>query len=260
MRLKTLRTFLWYLRKPRLYGQLWQELLTKGHGIFFSSARARKIGEQWCSQKAVSAEELFKKLGISIDSPGVKAEFPEVFSKAEKSAAHCPIKMGGAADLDILYRLAEAGEVKRALETGVAYGWSSLVLLLSIQKRGGRLVSTDMPYPGMENDPYVGCAVPEELKEFWTLLHGPDRKGIPIAIASLGGEIDLCHYDSDKSIRGRKWAYPRLWRALRNGGYFISDDIGDNTAFRDFAEAAGSEPIIVRSGNKYVGILVKQNG
>lgn len=53
------------------------------------------------------------------------------------------------------------------------------------------------------------------------------------------------------------WAYRRLWDALRTGGYFISDDIGDNVAFRDFAKSVGVEPIIVRSDDKHVGILVK---
>ena len=46
--------------------------------------------------------------------------------------------------------------------------------------------------------------------------------------------LDLCHYDSDKSYYGRRWAYPKLWEALKTGGIFISDDIQDNWAFKEF--------------------------
>ena len=67
----------------------------------------------------------------------------------------------------------------------------------------------------------------------------------------------MCHYDSDKSYSGRMWTYPRLWHALRPEGLFISDDIGDNMGFADFARSVAIEPIVVRSGEKYVGILIK---
>ena len=68
----------------------------------------------------------------------------------------------------------------------------------------------------------------------------------------------MCHYDSDKSYDGRMWAYPILWRALRPGGIFISDDISDNLAFRDFAAQISATPTVVKFDNKYVGILLKQ--
>jgi hypothetical protein len=67
----------------------------------------------------------------------------------------------------------------------------------------------------------------------------------------------LCHYDSDKSYAGRKWTYPQLWAALRPGGIFISDDIGDNMGFRDFAQSINIDPIVVQSNERFVGILLK---
>jgi predicted O-methyltransferase YrrM len=156
-----------------------------------------------------------------------------------------------------LYQLADHCQARRVIETGVAYGWSSLALLLSLKKRNGLLVSTDLPYPGLDNDPYVGCVVPDDLRENWKLLRGPDRQRVPEAI-KLVGTLDLCHYDSDKSYPGRMWTYPRLWEALCSGGLFISDDIGDNMGFADFARSVAIEPIVVRSSEKYIGILVKR--
>ncbi len=79
------------------------------------------------------------------------------------------------------------------------------------------------------------------------------------AIASIES-LNLCHYDSDKSIAGRKFAYPLLWEALKPDGLLISDDIGDNLEFIRFSSRVNRKPTIVElpeaTGNlKYIGIL-----
>jgi len=38
---------------------------------------------------------------------------------------------------------------------------------------------------------------------------------------------------------------------------FVSDDVSDNLAFRDFARTTSVEPLIVRHQGKFVGILRK---
>jgi hypothetical protein len=48
-----------------------------------------------------------------------------------------------------------------------------------------------------------------------------------------------------------------LWDALRPGGLFISDDIGDNMGFADFTRSIAGEPVIVLSSERYAGVLVK---
>lgn len=102
--------------------------------------------------------------------------------------------------------------------------------------------------------------MPSELKFFWRLLNYPDRSGLPKAL-NLLTTIDRCHYDSDKSYEGRLYAYPLLYKALRKGGIFVSDDVDDNLGFRDFCNSINQAPLIVKtptnSGIKYVGILVK---
>ena len=97
--------------------------------------------------------------------------------------------------------------------------------------------------------------VPPQLKRLWTLHRMADREGLPRAL--VDGPFDLCHYDSDKSVEGRLWAYPRMWAALRPGGFLISDDIGDNHAWRTFCAEIGREAVVVHSGSKHVGVLVK---
>ncbi len=183
------------------------------------------------------------------------------YTGALEAAGEVPVFMGGPGDLDLLFHLAGHERVRTAIETGVAFGWSSLAILLGMRSEG-RLFSTDMPYVRGGNEDYVGCVVPDDLRGGWTLIRLADRQALPIALKA-SGPIQLCHYDSDKTHVGRMWAYALLWDALEPGGYFVSDDVSDNEAFRVFAEGVGLEPTVIRprtEGEKYVGVLMKTGG
>ena len=250
-----IRKTLWYLRRPSLYAHA----MRKAYAALFhckdqEDANAR--ANAWCSQRAVGTQSAIAAITSSKEFESFDTQFAGILEQSEKIAATCPVKMGGRGNLDLLYQLTEYIQARRVIETGVAYGWSSLAFLLSLKNRNGFLVSTDLPYAGLNNEDFVGCVVPEELHNYWMLLRGLDRQRVPEAI-KLVGTMDLCHYDSDKSYSGRMWTYPRLWSALRSGGIFISDDIGDNMGFADFADKVAIKPVIVHSGGKYMGILVK---
>ena len=166
--------------------------------------------------------------------------------------------MGGAGDINLLYAATILSGALHVVETGVAYGWSSLAILAALESRdGGWLVSVDMPYPKMNNEDFVGIVVPERLRNQWALVREPDRNGLVKAMARFGGSIDLCHYDSDKSWYGRQFGYRLMWEALRSGGVFISDDIQDNFAFREFVEANQLVYAITGYEDKFVGIARK---
>lgn len=258
-----LREIFGYLRRPRLLPELvriarWRLLGPR------PDSGGRERSERWCEARAVgSAEAVARLTGAPMPAP-LREFHPEVFAKAERAAAACPIPMGGPADLDLLYWLAEHLQARAVIETGVAYGWSSLALQLSLSRRpGAQLVSTDMPYVTRDNERFVGCVVPPELRAGWRLIRLADGEALPRALRLLP-RIDLCHYDSSKRYAGRQWAYPLLWRALRPGGCLVSDDIGDNLAFHDFCQALAAEPVVVRHsappgspGRWYVGVLRK---
>ena len=159
--------------------------------------------------------------------------------------------------MELLFGLARDGRAARILETGVAFGWSSLAILLATEgDRNARLVSVDMPYVKRNADDLVGLAVPDELRKRWTLIRRADREGIPQALEILG-EVDLAHYDSDKTVEGRNFAYPLMWGALSPGGVLVSDDVSDNLAFINFCETIGLKPVIVRVEGKFAGIVRK---
>lgn len=166
--------------------------------------------------------------------------------------------MGGPGDIDLLYAAVVLLGAERVVETGVAYGWSSLAVLAGLEERDrGQLASVDMPYPKLNNEAWVGVAVPERLRARWVLIREPDRWGLRKALRNFGDTIDLCHYDSDKSYEGRCYGYALIWKALRPGGIFISDDIQDNLAFRDSIESHSASFAVTEYQGKYVGIVRK---
>jgi Methyltransferase domain len=76
---------------------------------------------------------------------------------------------------------------KRIVETGVARGLTTRVLLEALERNGrGRLWSIDLP-PLLERGlaQETGAAVPERLHERWTLLRGSSRKLLPDLVAAL---------------------------------------------------------------------------
>lgn len=206
------RTALWFLKRPQLYPVFYRKLKKRLTGGGHHDTR--KEAEAWCDALAIETDEAIERLtGIRPERP-VREEYEDVFAGAERRVDACPEAMGGPGNVDLLYHLAEHIEARKVVETGVAYGWSSLAILLSLQhRRGSSLISTDMPQVLSEADPHTGCAVPEDLAEMWTIIRRADREALPIALRELG-IIDLCHYDSDKTHEGRQWAYPRLWEVL----------------------------------------------
>lgn len=214
-----------------------------------------------CARIAISAIEALQALGLDASFIGRFAqEQPERLAAASAAVEQAGVgRMGGGADVDLLYGLCVATGARRVLETGVAFGWSTLAILSAIEGRpAAHLISIDMPYLGASSDHLVGLAVPEDLRDGWTLRRGADRDELENAIADIE-PLDIAHYDSDKSASGRLWAYALMWRGLRPGGLLMSDDIGDNFSFLRFAETKGVTPLVIGGpdGKKFSGILRK---
>lgn len=249
-------TFFWFLLRPLYFKQM--TVLIKMRLMKNKKEDTRRAAEIWCKERMETTKgALFRITGK--DCPPLESLFGEILEQSKIEEGKCPIKMGGSGDVSLLYHLCEFLGARNVVETGVAYGWSSLSILLSLQNRdASKLISTDMPYVKQNNEKYVGCVVPKNLRANWDLLRVPDRKGLPLAFAQFG-KIDLCHYDSDKSYVGRMWSYPRLWSKLKTNGIFVSDDVGDNIAFQEFAKELRIEPIIVKVRNQFVGVLIKTN-
>lgn len=253
------RKYLPYLHRPALWPEIARRLRQRIQRDSNEGERRdqqRMAAQHWCQAFGVSREAAFDALGLDERSSLVQSH-AGIMTRAREAAEACPVPMGGASDIDLLYQLCEQLQATKVIETGVAFGWSALALLMSLVKREcAHLVSVDLPYMEFRNDRWVGCVVPPDLQARWSLHRMADREGLPRALREHP-VIDLAHYDSDKSVKGRGWAYPLLWDALRPGGMLVSDDVGDNLAFRDFSESVVVSPLVFRLHKKYLGVLVK---
>jgi predicted O-methyltransferase YrrM len=250
------RTVLWFLRRPRLYPDLADQIARR---LFTSQApeRTREQAIEWCAGRAQDSAAVIKRLTGTQVRQSLDETFPDIFQYAHAKENECGGTLGGPADLELLYHVAEHLGARRVVETGVGFGWSSLALLLSLQHRDNALLcSSDRPVHYADYDDFVGCVVRPDLTSKWRLFAWADKQALPKALAAAG-TLDMCHYDSDKSYAGRMWAYPRLWAALRPGGVFVSDDVEDNFGFRDFAARVNREPLVIAKHGKYIGVLVK---
>lgn len=249
-----IKTALWFLKNPKYFSQIFQVLKRRKNEAFENT---NVEATEWCKNNCLPLNEAVIKLGVENYSD-INTAFSQLLDDARNAADNAPVKMGGEGALSLIYHLVKKAAPQKIIETGVAYGWSSLAILLAIKdQEGAALISNDMPYVNMGNEDYVGCVVPTGLRDKWELQRLPDFKGIPLALKKFGNEIDFCHYDSDKSYTGRTWASPVLWNALKTGSYFVSDDINDNIAFKEFCQAVNRVPIIIEHHGKYVGVIVK---
>lgn len=244
-----------YLGRP----YLWKDLLRQPYRLAMLRMGRERTGAAarlWAEHQAKDVAGALSALGC--DQPSFQSEQRSLIAAAEQAVQRCPIRLGGAGNTELLYGLVRAYRPTHVVETGVAYGWSSLAILTALSANGsGHLMSVDRPDMSLKDDRFIGCAVPVDLRARWTLQLGVDKDRLPGILDKVGRSLSMAHYDSDKSYLGRAWAYPKIWEHLRSGGVLVSDDISDNLAFRDFSDMVGVPPVVVRHGRSYAGVLLK---
>ena len=254
--------FVWFLFRPSLYKQFFREAVSfmkrKEHPTLSYSEESLS----WCQTNAYDEENALLQIDPSWSFLDFNNEFPLLVSDGFKLIESFDFNWGGQGNISLNYSLAKHLNAEKILETGVAYGWSSLSLLTLLNRMNrGSLTSIDMPFWGTRHEDKIGCVVPSNFRDRWNLIRLPDRDAIP-KLLKKEKLFDLCHYDSDKSYDGKMWALPKLWSAIRDGGILVCDDINDNLAFKHFCESEKILPIIVRTFDsqflKYVGIAVKK--
>jgi Methyltransferase domain len=123
---------------------------------------------------------------------------------------------------------------QQVVETGVAHGFTSRMILEALTRNGaGKLSSIDRPPLDPGTRARVGIAVPPELRNRWELLAGSSRQCLPGVIGRLGA-IDLFVHDSLHTERNVRFELDRAWAALRPGGAMVIDDIDSNAGFGSF--------------------------
>jgi predicted O-methyltransferase YrrM len=153
--------------------------------------------------------------------------------------------------LDGFVRLAMPG---RFLETGVADGVSSRTILEAMEANGkGSLVSVDI-------SPAAGAIARQSPAakrwEFYSLpARGRDRT--IRQIINHYRPLDVFMHDSDHRYVWEMLEYREGWKAIRPGGWLLSDDIDSSYAFIDFSREVGIRPWILSSSDSLFGAIRK---
>ena len=227
----------------------------------------------WPYEVTEAYEERLHEL-IGIDWPcDERDSFEKVWEAALDDLAARGLQVGRGAfggwdDADarlgqVAWCLARHLRPQRIVETGVARGLTTRVLLEALERNGrGRLWSIDLP-PLLERSlaQETGAAVPERLHARWTLLRGSSRKLLPGLVADLS-QIDVFVHDSMHTARNLRFELEQVWPALAPGGAMLIDDVEKNVATGQFRQARSETPAVTFTsddGEVLIGCLVKSS-
>lgn len=134
---------------------------------------------------------------------------------------------------------------QRVVETGVARGVNSRVILEGLERNGtGHLWSIDLP-PVLDTwRAQSGAAVTPELRGRWTFLEGSSRRHLRPLLADLGS-IDIFIHDSLHSAANMRFEMSTAWPYVRRGGVLLADDIESNPAFAGFTRSLPPPSVLV---------------
>lgn len=153
-----------------------------------------------------------------------------------------------------LYALIRAVKPAVVIETGVAHGTSSWLILNALHRNGqGTLHSIDLPdhdtnalfnFGGL---PKTGHVVPVELRYRWDLILGDSTRELPRLLSDVGS-VDVFFHDSDHSYEAMRREFTDVIARLKPGGAIVSDDVQKNPAFHEACIAHDLRAYMFRKG------------
>jgi hypothetical protein len=127
-----------YPVRPNTYPFLIRLIKTRMFGGSMSLDNTREQASHWCHKQAIDTLDAIQQITGHKLVISLRSGFATIFAQADARVASCPQKMGGAGNLDLLYTLIQHTNATRVIETGSAYGWSSLATLLAISSHSHR--------------------------------------------------------------------------------------------------------------------------
>ena len=159
---------------------------------------------------------------------------------AARSALPFPIFYNADSTLAQLgYLLCRVLEPETVVETGVAYGALSAVILAALHRNcKGTLHSIDLPPIGdRATCEHIGILVPAVYRRRWHLHMGSSRRILPRLLATSIPKIDIFVHDSANIERVQRMELNTVRRDMSVPGALIVNSIQNKMAFGEFVEA-----------------------
>ena len=209
----------------------------------------------WCHNASQDFEKFAVKLDKKIYEECKKFE-EDLYSMAKNTLEKVGVELGGGGHYPFLYFITRYRRPEYIVETGVAAGYSTQAFLKALNANAtGVLLSSDFPYFRIKNpEQYIGILVDEALKGRWKLFTKGDKINLP-QIALRIPQVDIFHYDSDKTYSGRLFAMQILEKLFISNTIIIMDDIQDNHFFYNYVKKNNSKYRVFNFFGKYVGVI-----
>ena len=136
------------------------------------------------------------------------------------------------------------------VETGVADGRSSFMILAGLEKNGGGTLHS------FDIQPYAGSLV--RGHEQWKFTVGDARepqRTFSEALAQMDS-VEFFLHDSNHKYDNQMFEYESVWPKLRPGGVLASDDVDVTKAFVDFAAKIERRPHLLFDRRKVFGAIL----
>ncbi len=157
-----------------------------------------------------------------------------------------------------LYILCRIIKPENIIETGVAYGLSSIYILKALDKNNfGTLHSIDAVFRPWQNKNMIGSIIPDELKKRWRFIFGKSSEKLE-EVFNNTSDVQIFIHDSLHTYKNMMFEFNCAGKNLSPNGMIISDDVLDNDAFFDFTNQKGFENYLVKVKQDLgLGIILK---
>ena len=157
-----------------------------------------------------------------------------------------------------LYLLCKAIKPDKIVETGVAYGLSSMYILQALKENNkGTLYSIDSVFSPWQSKEMIGAAIPQDLRDRWEFIFGSSAEKLKDILSHLN-QIDIFFHDSLHTYKNMMFEFKTAWPFITKNGFLVSDDIGDNNAFYDFTKRVNVRATVLpQKENSFLGLARK---
>lgn len=209
----------------------------------------------WCQKVCQEFDKTANQLDSCLWQESKKFE-QDLYLRAGRILKKVEVDLGGGGYYPLLYFFTRYLRPEFVIETGVAAGYSTQAFLKAMEmNKKGMLYSSDFPYFRLKKpERYIGILVEDDLKKRWHLHTKGDSQNLPCIAAQISN-IDIFHYDSDKTYSGRLFAMRTTEKLLHKDSIVIMDDIQQNTFFYDYVKDKGCLWKVFQFNNKYVGLI-----